>query len=42
MLESKYLANYLRNGGDLKAKLKEILPNTELIIEIKREKYYYE
>jgi len=41
MLESKYLANYLRHGGDLKAKLLEILPNTELIIEIKREKYYY-
>jgi hypothetical protein len=40
MLESKYLANYLRNGGDLKAKLIEILPNTELIIEIKREKNY--
>ena len=40
MLESKYLANYIRNGRDLKAKLIEILPNTELIIEIEREKDY--
>ena len=40
MLESKYLANYIRNGRDLKAKLIEILPNTELIIEIEREEDY--
>ena len=37
ILESKYLADYFRKGNKLKAKLIEILPNTELIIEIERE-----
>lgn len=37
MLESKCLADHIRKGYKLKAKLIEILPNTELIIEIERE-----
>jgi hypothetical protein len=37
MLESNYLADHIRKGYKLKAKLIEILPNTELIIEIERE-----
>jgi hypothetical protein len=36
VLESAFLANHIRNGDELKAKLIEILPNTELLIEIKR------
>ena len=40
MLESKYLADHIRKGYKLKAKLIEILPNTELIIEIEREEHY--
>jgi hypothetical protein len=40
MLESKYLADYVREGNKLKAKLIKILPNTELLIEIEREENY--
>ena len=38
ILESKYLADYVRKGNKLKAKLIKILPNTELLIEIERER----
>ena len=40
ILESKYLADHIRKGYKLKAKLIKILPNTELIIEIEREEDY--
>ena len=36
VLESAFLANHIRNGDKLKAKLIKILPNTELVIEIER------